>query len=263
MSQISQGNLTTILDKLARFATESVGDPEFSDSFNAGMEKASSDVFTGAGGIGTFLLTLNDEDVEADLLPAARILDENHPSPPDGFMLQIPSVNAMVKAIDTHLKGFGFAGLDAYLKSLNGATGMTPTLRAHGHFARYLKTLSSVNSFIPKDIVLATFTETGATTGTYAHLAAVDKTKYAGAKLVVKNVTGLTTSAVVSVAGKKLDGTTAVITATLSTHTIDAETNLSDTTKVWVDVTGISITTGTNNDEFEIVAKTDRSVAAA
>jgi hypothetical protein len=264
MAQITQGNLTTIGDKLARFASESVGDPEFNNAFNAGMATASADVLSGAGGIATFLLTLNDEDVEADLLPAARILDENHPTPPDGFLLTIPSVSAMVKAIDTHLKGYGFAGLDAYLTSLNGPTGMTPTLRFHGHFKKYLKTLSKQNVFIPTDLVLATFTETGAAAGTYAHLAAIDKTVYAGAKLVIKNVTALTSSAVVSVTGKKVDGTTAVLTATLSTHTINTETNLSDTTKVFVDVTAISIASGgTNADEFEVVAKTDRSIASA
>jgi len=264
MPQISQGNLTTILDKLARFASESVGDPEFSAGFNAGMEKAANDVLTGAGGIATFLLTLNDEDVEADLLPPARVLDETHPTPPDGFLLAIPSISNMVKAIDTHLKGYGFAGLDAYLTSLNGSNGMTPTLRAHGHFKKYLKTLSKQNAFIPADLTLATFAETGAATGTYAHVAAIDKTVYAGAKLVIHNVTALTSSPVVSVNVKKFDGTTATVTATLSTHTIDHETDLSDTTKVFVDVTGISIASGgTNAESFKVVAKADRDVSAA
>jgi hypothetical protein len=263
MGQISNGNLTTILDKLARFASESVGDPEFSGSFNAGMAKASADVLTGAGGIATFLLTLNDEDVEADLLPAARVLDETHPTPPDGFLLGVTSINNMLKALDTHFKAFGFKGLDDKLTSLNGATGLTPTLRAHGHFKKYLKTLSKQNAFIPADLVLATFTETGATTGTFASVATVDKTVYAGAKLVLHNVTALTTSAVVTVTAKKLDGTVATLNATLSTHTINSETDLSDTSKLYTEVTGIAITTGTNADQFSVIAKTDRSVAAA
>jgi hypothetical protein len=264
MPQISQGQLTIILDKLARFASESVGDPEFSAGFNAGMEKASTDVLSGAGGIATYLLTLNDEDIEADLLPPARIIDETHPVPPDGFLLAIPGINNMVKALDTHLKGYGFAGLDAYLTSLNGSNGMTPTLRAHGHFKKYLKTLSKQNAFIPADLVIATFSETGAAAGTYAHVAAIDKTVYAGSKLVIKNVTALTSSPVVSVFGKKFDGTTATITATLSTHTINHETDLSDVAKVYVDVTNISIASGgTNAEEFEVVAKSDRDVSAA
>jgi len=264
MPQITTGNLTTILDKLARFASESVGDPEFSGAFNAGMTTASGHVLSGAGGIATFLLTLNEEDVEADLLPAARDLDEQHPVPPDGFLIAVPGIAAMLKALDTHFKRYGFKGLDDYLTSLNGATGMTPTLRAHGHFKKYLKTLKAVNAFIPTDIVLATFSETGAAAGTYAHLAAIDKTVYAGAKLVLKNVTALTSSPVVTVTGKKIDGTTSSLTATISTHTINAETDLSDTTKVFVDVTNISIASGgTNAEEFEVVAKADRSVTSA
>jgi len=100
---------------------------------------------------------------------------------------------------------------------------MTPTLRVHGHFKKYLKTVSKQNAFIPSDLILATFAETGAAAGTYAHVAAIDKTVYAGAKLVIKNVTALTSSPVVSVNVKKFDGTTATLTATLSTHTINAE----------------------------------------
>ena len=41
---ITQAQLTVIIDKLARFASETVGDPEFSNSFNAGMELASGNV---------------------------------------------------------------------------------------------------------------------------------------------------------------------------------------------------------------------------
>ena len=64
--------------------------------------------------------------MEADLLPAARTLDENHPTPPDGFLITVPGIKAMLAALDNHYKTVGgFAGLDAYLTSLNGATGMT------------------------------------------------------------------------------------------------------------------------------------------
>ncbi len=84
-----------------------------------------------------------------------------------------------------------------------------------------------------------------------------------GAKLVVHNVTALTSAAMVSVTAKKLDGTTAILTATLSTHTINAATNLSDTTQLCTDVTVFSITAGTSGDQFKIVAKTDRSIASA
>jgi hypothetical protein len=243
MGQLNNTQLQVIADKLARFATESVGDPEFSNAFNAGMQHASNNVLSGSGAIAAYLLTLNDEDIEADLLPPARDLDETHPTPADGFLLQITGVTAMIKALDTHFKRNGFKGVDDYLTQQNA---VTPTLRFHGHFKKYLKTISAKNSFIPNDMDIATFNETGAAAGTYAHVASISPAQYAGAKLVVKNVTALTTSAVVTVTAKKLDGTTSVLTATLSTHTINAETQFVGlTTKSFIDVTAISITTGT------------------
>jgi len=260
MGMLSNGQLQVILDKLARWATEAVGDPEFNAGFSAGMAKANADVLSGTNSIATYVLGLNDEDIEADLLPAARDLDENNPSPADGFLLTIPEMAVMIKALDTHFKAHGFKGVDDYLTQQNAAT---PTLRAHGHFRKYLKTLSAKNSFIPNDLIIATFTETGVAAGTFGHLASISTSQYAGAKLVVKNVTALTSSAVVTVTAKKLDGTTATLTATLSTHTIGHETDLSDTVKSYVDVTAIAITTGTAADQFEIVAKTDRDISAA
>jgi hypothetical protein len=260
MGQLNNTQLQVILDKLARWASESVGDPAFNSGFNAGMSKANADVISGSNSIATYVLSLDDEDIVADLLPAARNLDENNPTPADGFLLTIPEMSSMIAALNTHFKSHGYKGLDDYLTNQNTAT---PTLRAHGMFRQYLKTLSAKNSFIPNDLVLATFTETGATSGTFASLATIDKTNYAGAKLVVHNVTALTSSAVVTVTATKLDGTSATLTATLSTHTINTETNLSDTTELYIGVTAISITTGTSGDQFEIVAKADRSVASA
>src|ERR1700675_4310756 len=142
MGQLSSGQLTVILDKLARFAVESVGDPEFDDSFTAGMELASSHVFSGGGALDAYILATDDIDIVADLLPAARVLDETHPVPPDGFQLQISSVQAMINALNTHYKFFGFKGLDDKLSTLNVSTG---TLRAHGHFRKYLRTISAKN----------------------------------------------------------------------------------------------------------------------
>lgn len=262
MSLITNTQLRAVIDKLSRWATESVGDPEFNAAFTAGMSIANEHVMSGAGSLATYILGTADEDVVADLLPAARDLDEDNPTPPDAFLLGIKSISAMIAALATHIKRYnGAASLDAYLTSLNAAT---PTLRAHAHFAKYLKTLSAGNVFIAKDLDLASFTETGASTGTYLHLATIDKTKYAGAKLVAKNVGALATSAVITVTAKKLDGTTAALTATLSTHTDGAETNLSDTTAIYIDVPNITMASGgTNADVFKIVAKPDRSIAAA
>jgi hypothetical protein len=263
MPLITNAALQAILDKLARFATESVGDPEFSESFNAGMDAAAANVFLGAGALDQYILDTDDIDVVADLLPAARDLGEDPPSPSDGFILSITSISAMINALNAHCKRYGPAGttgLDNYLTGLNLAT---PTLRAHGHFRKYLKTISAKNSFVPNDTVLATLTVTGAAAGTFASVASIATTSYAGAKLVVKNQGAVTTGATLTVTGKKFDGTSAALTATINTGTDNTETDLSDTTKLFVQVTNITISGGTATDVYEIVAKTDRSIAAA
>lgn len=253
--------LSNIADKLARFATVAVGDPEFDDAFSAGMETASAAVLSGGNSIATYLLGLLDEDVEADLLPAARDLDQTHPTPPDGFLLQIKEITAILTALDTHYKRFGYKGLDDYLTVLNAAS---PTLRLHGHFRRYLKKISAGNAFIPNDLDLGTMAITGAAAGTFTDGVVVDKTQYGGAKLVAKNVGALNSAPVISVVAKRRDGTSATLTATLSTATDAHETNLSDTAKLYVDVTNVTITSlGTNADSFKIMAKTDRDISAA
>ena len=260
MALISTNNLQTILDKLARFASESVGDPEFAEGFNAGMELASSHVLSGSGGLATFILALDEEDQVADLLPAARDLDRTHPTPPSSFMLSIKEIASMLTALDNHAKRFGYTSLDNLLSNLNAST---PTLRAHGFFRRYLGKLSPANSFIPADLALAQLTLTGATTGTYAHLAKIDKAQYAGAKLVVKNVGVISDTTGVTVQAVKLDGTSTTLTASVSVLTDGHETDLSETAKLFVDVTSIAVTGGTDGDVIKVVAKTDRSVASA
>src|ERR1700759_4189144 len=115
MGQLNNSQLQTLLDKAARWATESVGDPEFNPSFSAGMALANSHVISGAGSLATYILGLNDEDIEADLLPAARDLDENNPTPADGFLLTITGISAFITALNNHFKAHGFKGVDDYL----------------------------------------------------------------------------------------------------------------------------------------------------
>lgn len=257
MSLIGNSDLQTILDKLARFASEAVGDPEFQAGLTAGFDTASTDVWAA---LATAIQGLSDIDQVADLLPAARDLTEVHPTPPTGFLLNVKSINAMLTALDTHCKRFGFKGLDDHLTNLNSST---PTLRAHGLFRRYLGKITAGNSFIPNDVALAQIVATGAAAGTFTHLATIDKTQYAGAKLVAKNVGALGSDTTVSVTGVKLDGTTATLTATITTHTDAHETDLSVTTKLFTDVTAIGISGATSTNQINIVAKTDRSIASA
>lgn len=116
--------------------------------------------------------------------------------------------------------------------------------------------------FVAADTVLATFAATGSATGTYTHVTAL-ASYLAGAKLVVKNQGAVTTGATVTVTGKKLDGTTSSLTATIATGTDNTETDLSVTTKLFYDVTNVTISSGTNGNVYEIVAKTDRDISAA
>lgn len=257
MAMLGNSDLQTILDKLARFASEAVGDPEFNAGFNAGFSLANTDVWSA---MATFILALNDIDQVSDLLPPARDLSEVPPSPPTSFLLTVPSINKMIAALDTHYKNFGYTGVNARLTAVNAST---PTLRAHGFFKRYFGKITAPNSFIPADLVLATFAITGATTGTFAHSTAIDKTLYAGAKLVIKNNGALSGTTGVTVTATKLDGTSAALTASVSVTTDGHETNLSDTAMLYTDVTNVAVTGGTNADAIKIVAKTDRDISAA
>jgi hypothetical protein len=73
----------------------------------------------------------------------------------------------------------------------------------------------------------------------------------------------VTTGATLTITGKKIDGTTQTMTSTIATGTDNTETVTSVTTKLFVEVTAISITSGTNGNIYEIVAKTDRDISAA
>lgn len=259
MSLISNAHLQIILDKTARFAATAVGAPELANNLNAGFAAAHAAVLTGTNSIETFLLTTGNSDAIADILPAARDLEELPPVPPSRFIFGIVGIANLLKGIDAHLKRYaGAASLDAYLTGLNAGT---PTLRVHQSFEDHLKNLGRGNVFIGSDTVLATLTVTGAAAGTFLSIATI--TAYAGAQLVVKNQGAVTAGATISVTGKKLDNTTQVMTATVSTGTDNIETNLSSVLKLFTQVTAITITGATVGNVYKIVAKTDRDISAA
>jgi hypothetical protein len=260
MGVMNNTDLQAILDKIARWAALSVGDAAFSGSFNAGMEAANAAVISGTNSIAKYILDSNDLDFTADVLPAARNLDEANPTPPTRFLFGIAGIAALVTALNSHFTRYtAFTTLDAYLTNLNAST---PTLRVHQAFHDHIKSMSRKNVFIAADTVLATFAATGASTGVFTSLATIP-TAYAGAKLVIKNQGAVTTGATLSVTGKKLDGTTQVITATIATGTDNTETNLSSLLRLFSEVTAVSIASGTNANIYEIVAKTDRDISAA
>jgi hypothetical protein len=224
------------------------------------MQAGNAIIMSGADSLATYLISTGDEGALADMLPAARDLDETNPSPPTRFMIGIASIAAMFAGINRYVARYSaYSTLDAYLTAANASA---PTLRVHQSLHDHLKAFSRKNVFIGSDTVLATFAATGAATGTFTSVTTIG-TSYAGAQILVKNQGAVTTGATVSVTGKKLDGTTQVITATIATGTDNHETNLSSTSKLFTEVTAISITSGTNANVYEIVAKTDRDISAA
>lgn len=256
---IGNSDLQTILDKLARFAGEAVGDSEFNAAFDAGLDAAWNNTLKqGAGGLVNFTESLNDLQLNAYLAESTYKASIANLSPPDSFLLNIPEVKAIITALDNYFKANGYASLDAYLTSLNSST---PSLRVHAAFSKNLKKLSRGNVFVGADTALASLVATGATTGTFSKLTTLST--YAGAKLVVKNVGALGATTGVTVTAKKLDGTTATLTASVTTLTNGAETNLNDVTKSFVEVTGVAVTGATTGNQINIVAKTDRDISAA
>ena len=260
MALLSNANLQAILDKLARYAGIAAGDADLG-SFTGGFDAAALVALSGGSSLADFVLDLNDLDQVADLLPAAQALNEGHPAPAASIITQATGITAMLNALDAHYANTSaFATVNAYLTSINVPT---PTLRAHGLFRRYYGRIAAANSFIPADLDLATFTVLTATTGTFADVGSIDTTKYGGAKLVAKNVGALTSTTGITVNATKLDGTTVNLTASIATLTDGFETNLSDTTMKFINVNSIAVTGATAGDDFKIVAKTDRSIAAA
>lgn len=260
MAIISNSDLQTVVDKLARWSAMSVGDAAFNPAFTAGMQAANAAVMSGSGSLFTLLHGLADGDPAADMLQAARNLDESNPVPPTRFMIGIAGISAFLTALNAHVARYSASTtLDAYLTALNAST---PTLRVHQALHDHLKAFSRKNVFIAQDTILATFAATGAATGTFASLTTINAA-YAGAKLVVKNNGAVTTGATLSVTGKKVDATTQVLTATIATGTTGTETDLSSVLRLFTEVTAVSITGGTTGNAYRIVAKTDRDISAA
>src|SRR5688572_32684134 len=165
MPLIANSDLQAIGDKLARWAAMCVGDDDFDESFSAGFAAANAEIMSGSGSLFQYLadLAATDADPAADMLAAARNLDESNPTPPTRFLIGISGVAAFLTALDAHIKRYNpdTSTLDAYLTSLNVST---PTLRFHQAFYSHIKTLSRKNVFVGVDTVLATFACTGAAT---------------------------------------------------------------------------------------------------
>jgi hypothetical protein len=266
MSLVSNTDLQNGLDKFCRWLSMSVGDANFQNDFNAGMDAADLACFSGVDSLYNLIIATANESWIGDLANAAKNVDENPPTPPSRFLFSVPGAAAIITAINNHIKtyGGGPTTLDAYLTSLNGPlSAQTPTLRVHQTYYDHFATLSRQNVFIGVDTLLAHVVATGPTAATFTADAALP-TFVAGAKVVAKNNGALTSDTTVSITGKKIDGTTATLTATITTHTDGHETDLSSVLKLFVAVTALnSISGATSGNRIDFVAKTDRDITNA
>lgn len=125
-----------------------------------------------------------------------------------------------------------------------------------------LQPISPAQVMLSAGQTLATFNATGATTGTFAAGTAIDTTKYGAHQLYIKNVggsgtTGTATSFTITYTGA--DGVSHTATKALS-GSLAAGATLAVGTTQGTAVTGISITSGVNGDQFAIVVISLRSV---
>jgi hypothetical protein len=257
MSIIASSDLQTILDKAARHAAEVLGDPNVVTTPNAGLLVANTDVLAA---LQTAVAGFTDDGQVADLLPAVYALALG---PPTANGLLSASWANVLAALDAHCRRFGYDTLDKYLDYLNVTT---PTLRAHGDFAAYVRGLSPTNVFTPANWVVMHVTVTGATAATFTHVAALDITKYAKAQIKVLNTkTEGLTSTVLTFPKAQKNGADHSVTATITVQTDGNLTVFDDVDLAFTDVltTSATISGGVATDTFDIVIVPDRDIAAA
>jgi hypothetical protein len=255
MSIISSSDLQTILDKAARHAAEVLGDPNVVTTPNAGLLVANTDVLAA---LQTAVAGFTDDGQVADLLPAVYGLAQAPPGLSFG-----PIWAGVLDALDRHCRRFGYDTLDKYLDYLNVTT---PTLRAHGDFAAYIRGLSPGNVFTPANWVVMHVTVTGAGTATFTHIAALDTTKYGKAQIKVLNTkTEGLTSTVLTFPKAQKNGADHSVVATITDTTDGHLTVFDDTDLAFTDVlvTSATISGGNSTDTFDIVIVPDRDIAAA
>ena len=271
MAQISNANLITILDRMARWGGEAGGIPLASavatggvyaaTSPNAGIAVADTDVLAA---LQTLVGGFTDVHQQEDFIPPVVALNDGQPALGSlGYNFWA----AVRQALDIHglrynsLATGDLSGLDAMLRVLNAST---PTVRAHGLFNQYFGNLSPGNVFVPTPFTLATLAVTGATSATFTHVAALDLTLYGRGKIAVLNTKteGLTSTVLTMTCTKSGVATSVVFTVNVTTNNYltaggDATLTFSDCTAL------VSISGGFTGDTFSLVILPDRAISAA
>ncbi len=269
MSQISNGNLTSICDKMTRHALEAAGVPIPTDiatgavyaesTPNAGLAVANTDVL---GALKTLVTGFTDADQQADLIePVLTVYDVT----PVLNQFLYSFWTGVRRALDAHMSRYSAnamavgdrSPLDAALRVINDST----LLRLSGSFNQYYGDISPANLFTPSPFVLAHITITGASTLTFAHVSAI--ADYGPGQIAIRNTKteGLTSTVLTLTA--TAGGLTLTPAATVAVTTLDQLTACDDTSKVFSDCTAATVSGGVATDTFDVVILPDRTVDAA
>lgn len=270
MSQISNSNLTILVDRMTRHAMEANGSPMADDiatgavytetAPDSGLLVANTDVLSA---LETLVTGFTDADQQSDFIP-----------PVLGIVQNTPLINQFIfsfwagvrRALDAHMSRYSVnamqvgdrSPLDAALRVIN----LTTLLRLSGSFQQYYGDISPANLFSPTPFVLAHITITAATTLTFQHVSAVDG-YYGPGQIAIRNTKTEGLSSTVLTLTAIAGGLALNPTSTVTVTTDDELTAASDTSKVYTDCTAATVTGGVSTDTFDVVLLPDRSVAAA
>ena len=290
MAQISNANLQSILDKIARHAAEANGDVLATaiatggayavSSPNSGLSVANSDVLAA---LDTLVhTTIADVTLDRLAYPAINTLNIQNPT--------LQSFEASLwAAVVAALDAYGLAnnalalndsgGIDAMLRVLNAAA---PTLRVHAAFDKYVRGIAANNTFTDVPYVLGTIAVTGAAAGTLTlaglnNTGQLDTSRFGPGQIAMLNSKGSaegTQDVITLMCNKNGVATQLVFTAGATTDKyLTAATG--DTSKTFTGLSGtggaqgaagcalVSIATGTAADAFSIVILPDRPINAA
>lgn len=198
------------------------------------------------------LAAVADAQVQSDLMPPFKLRGDTVLA---GFLYATLGAYNLWWALDKHT-----GGLDGYLNAQN--------IRVSTHLQQVGFPMSAAQIMPPAVNPMATFTVTGPSAGTYAHVADIDTTQYGPAWLdLVATATVGASTITATVNGIQFDGTTPVNKqASLSAGSSSGTTVHLGTLGTLADsydaVTSITISGGTGGDAFKVVSRVERTISA-
>ena len=243
MAKITIANFKTV--------TDSIGWQRDAADVGLGDGSGSSSGSYGALTNMNRILGLGDVDQETALLaPSEAVYSElKTASRLTLWDRLLRALDAHVAGIDTFLTGEGERVCPQFKEVYEGALGVV---------------LSARNTFTPEVDPMATFDVTGSGAGTFTDGSAIINTSYADAHLTLYTSTAIGGAQIVAtVFVTEWDGTATSKDVTIPASTgSDVEFDVGIAADKYIDVTNITITGGTNGEQFKIKAKVERTIAA-